>query len=141
MSKKSENQDVKCVAVVQCHIAHERCAGTSCAIAFAKRDHHFAGYGEEAVFYVPFTCGGCPGRRVSRLAVQLQKPMKNLEIGPENIVVHLAACVVNDNWHYLPCPHVDYMKAMIERKGLLVVEGSVVSSLSEKRRKDGVYQR
>jgi predicted metal-binding protein len=120
-------------------VAHERCSGATCAISFANREHHFAEYGEEAVYYVPFSCGGCPGRRVSRLAAQLKKHMKKLDIAPDYIAVHLASCVVTDNWHYVPCPHVDDMKRMIERKGLRVVDGSVISSVSEDRRKEGVY--
>jgi predicted metal-binding protein len=65
--------------------------------------------------------------------------MEKLDIEPENIAVHLASCVVTDNWHYVPCPHVDDMKRMLERKGLEVIDGSVVSPVSEERREDGVY--
>jgi predicted metal-binding protein len=139
MSGQAERSDIKCVAVIQCHIAHERCTGSHCAITFARREGLFAGYPADAI-YVPFTCGGCPGRRISRLMAQLKDSMrKKLALEPGRIAVHLSSCVVNDSGHYPPCPHVEYMKAILSRKGCNVVEGSYISQNSERRRQEGLY--
>jgi predicted metal-binding protein len=133
--------EVKCVAVVQCAVAQERCAGVHCALAFHRREHHFAGYGPD-IIYMSMSCGGCPGRRVSRLAANLKNMLgKGAGIEPSEIVVHLAACVVTDNGHYPPCPHLDYIKTILARKGLRVVEGTYVSATAEKRRQSGHYAR
>ena len=131
--------NVACVAVVQCDVALERCSGAACAISFTGRKHHFDTYGQE-VIYVPFSCGGCPGRRASRLVSQLLRKLKKVDVGPERVVTHLAACVVNDNVHAPPCPHIDYMKRVLERSGLRVVEGSHISSTAERRRSEGRYE-
>ena len=130
---------VKCVAVVQCHVTHERCTGVSCATAFALREHHFAPYGKDTVFYVPFSCGGCPGRRVSRLAGQLIRKLKQKGVEKDEIAVHLSTCVVFDSGHYPKCPNVDYMKKILGRKGLKVVEGSYLSDKASQRRRTGFY--
>ncbi len=141
MSEQGDKSGVKCVAVVQCAVAKERCSGTHCALAFHRREHHFSGYGAD-VLYLPFSCGGCPGRRVSRLAANLKSRLsKEVGIEPDKIVVHLSACVVNESGHYPPCPHLDDIKTILTRKGLKVVEGTYVSATSEKRRQEGYYGR
>ena len=64
---------------------------------FTARQQHFAGYGPDVIF-VPMPCGGCPGRRVSRLLAQLRKVMKSkLGVTPEQIAVHLSSCMVYDS--------------------------------------------
>lgn len=141
MSEQGDESGVKCVAVVQCAVAKERCSGVHCALAFHRREHHFSGYGSE-VLYLPFSCGGCPGRRVSRLAANLKSRLsKEAGIEPAEIVVHLSACVVNESGHYPPCPHLDYIKTILTRKGLKLVEGTYVSATSEERRRTGYYDR
>ena len=132
---------VRCVAVIQCHITHERCPGVACAVAFARREHHFAEYGDEVEFYMPFTCGGCPGRRVSRLASNIIKRLKQQGVEKDEIVVHFSSCVVKDSGHYPPCPHIEYMERILTRKGLRVVRGSHISKTAEKRRQAGSYER
>ena len=134
-----DRKQIKCVAVIQCAVAHERCTGSFCAQSFANRTHYFAGYGEAAIYYIPFGCGGCPGRRVSRLAAQLSKTMQKAGVAKDEIAVHLASCVVTDNGHYPPCPHLADMKKMLARKGLHVVEGSHVSPSAERKRAAGLY--
>ena len=55
-------------------------------------------------------------------------------------MVHLASCVAFDNYHGPACPHIDYLKTIIKGKlGLEITEGTKISKLSEKRRKDGSY--
>jgi predicted metal-binding protein len=131
---------IKCVAVIQCEVSREHCSGAQCGISFAERKDHFAGYGSEAIYYLPMTCGGCPGRRVSRLAAHLKKALAKREVTPEEIVVHLASCVVNDNHHAPPCPHLEDIKLILSRQGLTVVEGSMISGTAERRRQSGVYK-
>jgi predicted metal-binding protein len=113
-----------------------------CAGAFAGRKDYFAGYGLAAVYYVPFGCGGCPGRRVGRLLAVLKKSMKrDYGVEPGEIVVHLATCVVADNGHYAPCPHVKDIRTIITRKGLHFVEGSLAPKTPSlaKKRQAGLY--
>ena len=139
MTHQENRNDVRCVVVVQCHIAHERCSGAQCATAFANREHRFADYGPETRYYIPFTCGGCSGRRTSRLLRNVRRVMKREGVEPEQIVVHLSACVVNENSHYPPCPHLDYLKRIITRQGFRIVEGTYVSETARKRREAGGY--
>ena len=133
------SKPIRCVAVVQCHVTHERCTGVSCATSFARREHLFAQYGKEAEFYVPFTCGGCPGRRVSRLVGQLARKLKQKGVERDEIAVHLSTCVVFDSGHYPKCPHVGYMKKILARKGFKVVEGTYISNKASERRREGSY--
>ncbi|HUS47840.1 MAG TPA: CGGC domain-containing protein [Phycisphaerae bacterium] len=135
-----DKSKIKCVAVIQCAVAHERCPGVKCAGAFAHRKHYFAGYGPQVEYYLPFGCGGCPGRRVGRLASLLKRVMKkDQQVEPDEIAVHLASCIVTDNGHYPPCPHRGEIKTILSRKGLQVVEGSVIAESNEARRQAGVY--
>lgn len=126
MDESQAKSRAKCVAVIQCSVSHERCPGMRCAGAFTGREDYFAGYGAGAAYYVPFGCGGCPGRRVGRLLAALKKSMKrDYGVEADEIVVHLATCVVADNGHYPPCPHIKDIKTIIARKGLHFVEGSI----------------
>lgn len=139
--KQPSAKAVKCVAVIQCEFAHERCTGADCARAFVNRRESFSAYGPEVLYYVPFPCGGCPGRRVGRLAHQLKSVMtKKAGLEPEEIAVHLSSCVVCDNAHYPPCPHAEDMKLMLRRKGMRVVEGTHFSDKAERRRAEGTYR-
>lgn len=140
MLKTSNASAIRLVAVVQCAIALERCSGFSCARAFQKRTHYFRDYAD-GVLYVPFSCGGCPGRRVSRLAAHVARSAQRKEgICKPEIAVHLTGCVVRDNGHYPECPFKDYMKAILRQKGLAVIEGGYESEKSTQRRKDGHYR-
>jgi predicted metal-binding protein len=59
----------------------------------------------------------------------------------EKIVVHLSSCITKNNYHGLPCPHIDYMKTLIGKKlGLDICEDTSISPTSEKRRKEGIYK-
>ena len=158
-----DKSKAKCVAVIQCSVAHERCAGVACAGSFAQRKGYFAGYAPAALpigvpasgaadgvasstpgeaYYVPFGCGGCPGRRVGRLLANVKRQIKRLHgVEPDEIIVHLATCIVGDNGHYTPCPFVKDIKTMIARKGLHFVEGSLHSRDpgAMKKQEAGVY--
>lgn len=132
--------NIKVVAVVQCAIALERCSGFHCSWAFHKKKNYFKDYSADTI-YVPFSCGGCPGRRVSRLISNLAKGAQKLEmVDKDNIVVHLTACVVTDNGHYPKCPFRDYMKVILLQKGFNVTEGGYESGGSKKRRENNYYK-
>ncbi len=62
-----------------------------------------------------FTCGGCSGRRVSRLVDKL------VDHGLD--VVHLSSCMLLEG-EYPKCPHQKQIKSNIEAKGIRVVEGT-----------------
>jgi predicted metal-binding protein len=137
-----DKSKAKCVAVIQCSVAHERCPGARCAGKFVERKDYFAGYGSDAKYYVSFGCGGCPGRRVGRLLGALKKQMKKSHnVEADEIVVHLATCVIGDNGHYTPCPFVKDIKTMVSRKGLHYVEGSLYSTGDSalRKREAGLY--
>ncbi len=130
------------VVVVQCHIVKERCSGYLCELAFHERTGGFAGYPRDRELrFLPLTCGGCCGRAVHRKLSNLVRQIRKREgVERDRIVVHLSSCVANDNFHGPPCPHIDYLRTMIRGKlGLDLREGSRISRLSEKRRKEGVY--
>lgn len=133
-------EDARIVVVVQCAIALERCSGFSCSHAFHGRTHFFKGYARETM-YLPFSCGGCPGRRVSRLAAHVARRARKKEnIEKQHIAVHLTGCVVSDNGHYPACPFKNYIKAILEQKGFAVVEGGYESAKAVRRRAEGHYK-
>ena len=133
----------KYVVAVQCNIVKDRCSGYACERNFHERGGGFAAYaGDSDVRFLSLTCGGCCGRAVHRkLSNFLRQAKKNENILPADVVVHLASCVSNDTYHSPPCPHLDYLKALIgDKLGLTIAEGTVINELSEKRRQDGTYQ-
>lgn len=111
---KTDRKTTK-IAVVRCDIVSEVCPGTACFIAFNKRKVHFSEYGKDAEIIGFFTCGGCPGRRVFRLADILIKHGVD--------VIHLSSCMLMEK-SYSKCPHIEEIKEMITRKGVKVVEGT-----------------
>lgn len=139
MNEKKEQ--VKIIGVIQCDFAKERCSGFGCVNSFTQRVDGFAGYAAEpGVMLVPFNCGGCPGRRISRVAANLIKRAKaKAAVEKSEIVIHLASCIVTDNGHYPPCPHIDYIEKILKRKGLKVKKGSYRSKTASKRRTEGLY--
>lgn len=135
-----DTKAVKLVGIIQCDFAKERCSGFGCVNSFTQRIDAFTRYPEEGIMLVSFNCGGCPGRRISRVASNLiNRAKKKADIEKDEIVIHLASCIVTDNGHYPPCPHVDYIGKILERKGLKVKKGSYKSRTATKRREEGRY--
>jgi predicted metal-binding protein len=137
-----ENKDY--IVIVQCDIVMQRCSGYFCEQAFFHRRGGFARYGKEKdIRTVYFSCGGCCGRAVHRKLNNLISCLKRKEeIKRENVVVHLSSCITKDNFHGPRCPHLDYLKIMIEDKLKVdLVEGTNVSKTSEKLREKGVYKK
>ena len=129
------------IVVVQCDIVKERCPGYLCEKAFNERTGGFSGYAKDKKYRIMnMTCGGCCGRAIHRKLTQFLRGIKKKEeIGKEQIVVQLSSCMTKDNFHALPCLHLDYIKALIAKTGLDVCEDTVISETSEKRRKEGLY--
>jgi len=130
----------KYVLIIQCDIAHNRCSGFACTNAFYEKTGKFEGY-EENVKYISFTCGGCCGKSVAaKLEHFTKKLLKKTDIKKEEVMVHLASCMVTDNYHYDRCPHVQYIKDIVVKKGYRVVEGSYISKGAEHKRECGAYK-
>lgn len=114
-SSLMEKDEKTKIAVVRCDIVSEVCPGVACFKAFNKRKVHFTGYGRDTEIIGFFTCGGCPGRRVSRLVDSL------LKHGVD--AVHLSSCMLTER-SYPRCPHLEEIKQTILKKGVKVVEGT-----------------
>ena len=130
------------IVVVQCHIAKEYCSGYFCEYCFTNRLGKFDLYPEdENLRIITLTCGGCCGRATHRKLSDLIKRLKKQEnIEKNKIVVHLSSCIAFDSYHGQVCPHKDYLKTIIQDKlGLELIEGTKISNLAEKRRKEGTY--
>lgn len=137
-----ELKDKDFVVIVQCHIVKERCSGYCCERAFTERTGGFAAYPKEKAYrVVNMTCGGCCGRAVQRKLTHLVRKLKKKEgMGKERIVVQLSSCMTKDNYHSTPCPHLDYLKGLIDKIGLDLREDTFIYEKSQKRREDGVYR-
>ncbi|MBU0992301.1 MAG: hypothetical protein KJ737_07385 [Proteobacteria bacterium] len=60
--------------------------------------------------------------------------------GERQTVYDLSTFIVKDSIHGPKCPHLDYLKDLIEKKaGFDLVEWTRISDLSEKRRESGIY--
>ncbi len=129
------------IVLVQCEIVKERCPGYLCEKAFHERTGGFARYPKDKDYRVlTITCGGCCGRATHRKLTQFIRTIGKKEgLSKEQIVVQLSSCITNDNFHAPPCPHLDYIKTLISRIGLDVVDASVIDEKSEQRRREGRY--
>ena len=131
----------KYIVILQCEIAHNRCSGFACANAFYNKEGAFDRY-EENMKYMAFTCGGCCGKSVSAKLEHLANKFKNkTDVKKDEVVIHLASCIATDNYHYDRCPHIDYIKGIIEKRGFKqVVEGSYISKNASRKREQGIYK-
>ena len=132
------------IVVVQCDIVMERCSGYLCEHAFNTRTGGFADYAKKKKYRTIYmTCGGCCGRAVHRKLNDLIRMIKKAEkVKRDQIVVHLASCITRDNYHALPCPHLDYLKDLIKGKLKLdIKEDTWISKKSTKLREKGIYKK
>jgi predicted metal-binding protein len=133
--------NVKYVVIIQCDITHRRCSGIACTNAFYNREEMFEKY-EGDIRYISFTCGGCCGKSV---AAKLEHFAKKSRIfnstNKDDVFIHLSSCMVTDNHHSDRCPHVDYIKSIILKKGYKnVVEKSYIYENTENKREKGIYK-
>lgn len=129
----------KLVVVVQCHLIMNRCSGYNCMNFFYQKQGPFAAYDEDTR-YMPITCGGCCGAELAGKLEDLTHHLQRSNEQKEDVVVHLASCVCSDNYHRPPCPHLDYLTEIVEKKGYPVVLGSYISKGATKKRKAGIYK-
>ena len=130
------------IVVVQCHIVMERCSGFFCERAYSGRTGGFADLPKDASTRIIYlTCGGCCGRALQRKLVNLlDKSMKKDGITKGSVMVKFASCITRDNHHGPPCPHIDYLKTIVERLGLSVSYDTHLSAKSIRLRSEGVYK-
>ena len=141
--KEIEIQQKDYIVVVQCDIVMERCSGYYCEKAFNERGGGFAVYPREKAYRTLYlTCGGCCGRAVHRKVYDLIAAIREKEgVKKEKIPVHLSSCITKESYHGPKCPHVDYLKTMIEEKlSLDLIDTSTISETSEGLRNEGVYK-
>jgi predicted metal-binding protein len=132
----------KYVVVLQCHITKEHCSGYPCEHAFWERSGGFAAYSPDVPLrFLTLTCGGCCGKATHRKLTDFLKRIKQKkEIARDEIVVRLSSCIVSDNYHGPACPHKEFIRAIVQDKlGLALEEMTVISDITEKRRKEGRY--
>lgn len=132
----------KYVVIVQCHIVKQRCPGYLCEKAFHERTGGFADYPKDRTFrVVNMTCGGCCGRGLHRKLTLLVRALKKKEgLDKADVVVQLSSCITKENFHAPVCPHLDYLRTLIERIGLDVQSDTVINETAQRRRDEGVYQ-
>ncbi|WP_294395541.1 CGGC domain-containing protein [uncultured Clostridium sp.] len=131
---------IKYCIIIQCDIAQKRCSGFACTNTFYNREGTFADYDED-VRYISFTCGGCCGKTIASKLEHFSNKLKmKTDISKDEVAVHLSSCMVTDNHHYDRCPHIDYIKNIIFKKGFKnVVEGSYISNGADRKRAEGIY--
>jgi len=130
------------IVIVQCHIVKERCPGYLCEKSYNERAGGFSIYDKDKKYRIMnMTCGGCCGRAIHRKLSSFTRKIKKDEgIEKSKIVVQLSSCMTQDNFHASPCPHLDYIKGLIKKLDLDIVENTVIDDKSEKRRKEGLYK-
>jgi len=102
------------IVIVRCHIVAETCPGVACVKSFQNKTAFFENYDETDHFVTIFTCGGCSGRRVTRLCESVKKHGAD--------TVHLSSCMCKGKDGEYLCPHIDLIKKRILEAGLNVVE-------------------
>lgn len=129
------------VVIVQCDIVKQRCSGYFCEKAFTERTGGFANFSVEKTYRkLNITCGGCCGRAVQRKLTHLVRRIGDKEqIHKDRIVVQLSSCITRDNYHATPCPHLDYLKGLIAKIGLDILEDTHISQKAQQRRQAGLY--
>lgn len=132
--------DQKYCLIIQCDIAHNRCSGFACTQSFYDKVESFSEYAPETQ-YLSFTCGGCCGKSVAaKLEHFSNKLLKKTPFKKDQVRVHLSSCMTSDNHHYDRCPHVDYIKGIIQKHGYEhIIEGTYISKNSQNKREKGIY--
>lgn len=133
-------ENKKFVVIIQCELVHKKCSGFACTDSFYNRDEMFKSY-KENTKYISFTCGGCCGKLVSgKLSHFSKKILKKTDYKKDEVIVHLASCMTSDNYHSDRCPHIDYIKDIIVKRGYDFLEGTYISKNSEIKREKGIYK-
>ena len=135
-----QNKDY--IVIVQCDIVKERCPGYLCEKAYNERTGGFSNYSKDKKYRIMnMTCGGCCGRAVHRKLSNFTRKIQKAEgIEKSQIVVQLSSCMTKDNFHASPCPHLDYIKGLLKKLELDIVEDTVINEKSAMRREAGLYE-
>ena len=129
------------VVIIQCDDVVKRCSGFLCMNDFYERTGKFEGYPDE-VRYMSITCGGCCGNLLTPKLENLGMRLRKANINKEDVVIHFASCVCSDNSHRQPCPFMNRMKSLLNRKGFNnVVLGTHISQKAEAKRQAGIYKK
>lgn len=131
----------KLVIIVQCDKVTHKCSGFACTKSFYERSGKFDAYAPEDR-YLSMSCGGCCGADMAAKIEHLNHKLDKAAgfASREDVVFHLASCIVSDNYHRGPCPFQNYLKSIIERKGYPVVKGSYISQRAAAKRAQGIYK-
>ncbi len=122
------------LVIVQCEIVKQRCPGYLCEKAWHERTGGFAAYPKDKSY------GGCCGRGLHRKLTLLKRTIKKKEnIEKDKIIVQLSSCITKDNYHAPPCPHRDYIRALVSKIGMDYLEDTVISRTAQRRREEGIY--
>ena len=133
---------IKFVLIIQCDTARRRCSGFACTDSFYNRAGFFkeCGYAH-GVRYMALTCGGCCGSNLASKLEHFSKKAHAAGIKKDEVAVHLSSCIVTDNYHHDRCPHLDYIKALVVKKGFKnIVDGTFQSENATKKRAAGIYK-
>lgn len=133
--------NTKYVVIIQCDLTLKRCSGFACTNAFYNKDEVFKNY-DDTARYISFSCGGCCGKGVASKLEHFSKKLKSKNnINKDEVTVHLSSCMVTDNYHSDRCPHIDYIKNIISKKGYKnLVEGTYISNNAQRKREEGIYK-
>lgn len=134
-------EDKSYVIVLQCDIVMERCSGYFCEKSLNEREGGFSEYPKDKQLRALYmTCGGCCGlathRKVSHLIKRVHEKEK---IPKEQIIVQMASCMTLDNYHGPACPHLDYIKELLDKLNVDYRENTHIDTTSEELRHKGRY--
>lgn len=137
-----DKEQIKLVVIVQCEFASKRCSGHACMRSFYERTGTFQNYPSTAM-YLSLTCGGCCGKGlVAKLEHLTKMNLKKWQLQRNQVAIHLASCICKDNYHADVCPHLDYIKNILYKKGYEnLIEGSYLSDTATKKRNLGIYKK
>lgn len=118
----------------------KRCSGFLCSNDFYERNGRFKNYPDDTR-YMSITCGGCCGNLLSVKIENFNMRIKKAGIDKKDVSIHFASCVCLDNSHKPPCPFMNRMKKILERKGYYdVISGTHISKTAEQKRQAGIYK-
>lgn len=137
-----DKEQIKLVVIVQCEFASKRCSGHACMRSFYERTGTFQNY-LSTTMYLSLTCGGCCGKGlVAKLEHLTKMNLKKWQLQRNQVAIHLASCICKDNYHADVCPHLDYIKNILYKKGYEnLIEGSYLSDTATKKRNLGIYKK
>ena len=97
---------------------------------------------EDDIRYISFTCGGCCGKSLAAKLEQFSNKSRAFNnTNKDDVFIHLSSCMVTDNHHSDRCPHVEYIKGIIIKKGYKnIVEKSYIYGNTETKREKGIYK-